>query len=255
LLKQYSIQPASTDLSASPSNYFCVFDDMAWSNPGLSKSYGPLTMEGTQNAGGGISTAANTTNIAGRYGAIAIETGTTSNSTGQGFLYTDTGIIYAGSPKRVIYQACVRFPTLADVTNDYVAHIGAGNQFTAAFSNNAVQLVYKRSVSTNWMAYTSNNGSSTSVTTADSAFAVVANTDYTVRFDLIAGSATFYVAPGNAFTTQGALGTFALLGSSVTNLPDVSNPTNLLSTIYRASTFALRRQCVFSGQQLELYYT
>jgi hypothetical protein len=219
-----------------------VVDHCAYSNPALSKSYGPLTMEGTQNAGGGMSAAGTSVMAANVLGGIAINTGTTSNSTGQGFLYTDTNLTYAGSMSRIIWRYLIQLPLLSDSTNEYVAEIGLRNQFTGALSNNAIAFMYKRSTSTNWQAYTSNNGTSTIVTTADTSLAVTAAAKWTLVIDINPTFVNFYAGAGdtNALT---------LLGSSSTNLPNSSNTCFPMHTIYRAATFALKRELQILRQE------
>lgn len=234
--------------NANPFTQVSLFDEMIYSNPALNVPYGMLCLEGTQNSGGGLSTAANTAVVSGRLGIMGIETGTTQNINGQGFLYSDINVAWCGNGMTLTMYAAVQAPILSDSTNEYVIELGYRNQFAAALSNNAFAFLYKRSTSTNWAAYTGNNGTQTTVTSANASLVVTAGAWYNLKMVVGASAVDFYVAAGGGSS-------YILLGSSSTNLPDSTHTTFMNHTIYRAATFALRRQVLIDWMKLDAAFT
>ncbi len=167
--------------------------------------------------GDGLSTGTGGLGSAGRLGIIRIGTGTTNNGTGQSFLVSDSTSMYAGQAAFVMQWAARVPASLSTAGVEYVMEMGVG-LYPFNPSQNACVIQYLRSASTNFSAYTGNNGVYTQVTTADSTnFAVTANTWY--NFQIIINAAgtlvSFYVAKIGS--------PYVLLGTSSTNLPDVAD--------------------------------
>ncbi len=223
-----------------PTTSVDIDDDFNWGNIGQANvGIGPLQLVPTGNGGGIISSLANTTQpVLGRFGIIQLTTGTTNNATGQGILYNDDSSVYAGNGSSFTLTWAAKTPAnLSDVTNEYVIEMGFFDKTRNSVSDNAMAITYKRTTSTNWAAYTAQNGSVTSVTTSDASLAVAASTWYNFKITMTSDgvTASFYVAPAG---TQN----FVLIGTSTTNLPNSTTFFTFLNfTIYRASTFALAR--------------
>lgn len=226
------------------------FDDFCWGNLiQANVPVGPMGIVSGANAGGSGNNLVNTPQEAGRPGIISHTTGTSSNATGQGFFYMDTCLLYPGDGTTTTLQWAAKTPTpLSDVTNEYVMEGGWGAFTAAANPVNAMMIQYKRTASTNWTAYTSNNSTQTLITTVDSSnFVVAAATWYNFKIVYAAGTVSFYV---------GKVGSpFVLLGTSITNLPDSTHATSLYWTIYRASTFALKRDVKYDWAKWDTVIT
>lgn len=231
---------ASGDSNDSPMAASSQFEEFTWGNLFQSNvPQGEIGIVTSGNAGGGGDTLANTAQEAGRPGVVCVQTGTTNNATGQGFYYADSALCYPGDGTTTTLQWAAKTPAnLSDVTNEYVCEMGFGAFAAAANSVNAMLIMYRRTSSTNWMAFTSNNSTQTLITTADSTnFAVAASTWYNFKIVYSSGTVSFYVAKIGS--------PFVLLGTSTTNLPSASFATSLYLSIYRASSFALKRQLKF----------
>ena len=222
-----------------------LFDDLhCFGNTASNVPAGVFGLAPTGNGGGGIFNAATVAvSAAGRFGLAGLGVGTNSNNNGQGFFFNENFLQYPGVIQKGILQFSAYIPTLATVTNDFTVELGFRNTLTTGLSTNAMAILYQRSSSTNWQAYTSKAGTSTIVT---SSTAVAAATWYNFKIVIQSGSVSFYVgaAPGPATT---------LIGTSTTNLPDSSNQTYLNFTIYRTATFALQRYVVLDWLKWDGY--
>lgn len=233
---QAAIDELANAENRNPLTNLSMFDDFTWGNLiQANVPTGPMGIVSGANAGGSGNNLTNTPQEAGRPGIVGHTTGTTSNATGQGFFYMDSALLYPGDGTTTTLQWAAKTPAnLSDVTNEYVMEGGFGNFTAAANPANAMMIQYKRTTSTNWMAYTSNNSTQTAITTVDSTnFVVAASTWYNFKIVYTSGLVSFYV---------GKIGSpYVLLGTSSSNLPDATHSTSLYLTIYRASTFALKR--------------
>lgn len=212
-----------------------IFDDFSWGNESNTPN-GPFGFVPTGSAGGGIFTPANVTaSLTNRFGVIGIGLGTSANSTADAAFFSDYALYYPGQASSATLQFSLNTPSaLADVTNDYVIDVGFRSDFgTHAQAANAMTISYSRTLSANWMGYTSNNGSVTNVTTSDAALAVTASAWWNFKIVVTATTVSFYAAvPGAAWT---------LIGTSTTNLPDSTHKPFITGMIYKTSSFALQR--------------
>lgn len=236
-----------SDPAFNPLSAVRLFEDFAIENMGANTQAGAF-WQATGNAGGGyLSTATTSQPQANRIGIIGVGIGTTSNSTGNGVITGDLCSVYAGNGEVTLQWAAQMPATLSTGTNEYVVEMGFGNTVSGAVSTNAAVIQYLRTTSTNFSAYTANNSTVTTVTTSDAAdFVVTAGAWYNFKIYMHAdGSAIdFYVGPAGS--------PLVLLGTSTTNLPSLTHPTNLMFNIYKAATFAVQRILTLDWIQFDI---
>lgn len=227
-----------------------IFDDFTWANENPNLAHGPFGLDPAGNAGGGIVNPGSVVApIAGRWGVFGMGVGTSSNSTSDGEIFSDYALMYAGQAATAVLQFAIYTPTtLADVTNDYVMDLGfRTDPFVHAQATNAMCISYSRTVSANWMAYTSNNSVVTNVTSANAALAVTAGAWWNFKITIVAGLVTFQAAPsGSAFIT---------IGTASTNLPDNSNRSQMHFGIYKTSSYAVNRIFAIDYAKLDMTFS
>lgn len=227
-----------------------IFDDFTWGNENANLNAGPFALVPAGNAGGGAAAPGSVVApILGRWGVFGMGLGTSSNSTSNGVIFSDYALMYAGQASTATLLFAIYTPsTLADGTNDYVMDLGfRTDPFVNAQATNAMCISYSRTLSTNWMAYTSNNSVVTNVTSANSALAVTAGAWWIFKITIVAGLVTFQAAPsGSAFIT---------IGTASTNLPDNSNRSQMHFGIYKTASFALNRIFAIDYAKLDMTFS
>lgn len=232
-----------------------IFDDMLWGLTNVNLNYGPMGFNGVSIGNGvvqGMNAGVAVPGVAGRIGLCGLQTNTTNNGTGQASLWAGQMQTYPGQASNITMQWAAQMPpSLSTAGVEYVVAMGFDSgigQNAATPAVNSCMIMYKRTVSTNFCAQTSNNSTATSVTTADSAdFAVTANAWYNFKIVMVAGLVSFYVAPAG--------GAYVLLGTSSTNLPDVSDQCYPIFSIYKASTTTTSRQCQMDWVKIDYTFS
>ena len=229
-----------------------MFDDFATGVTNVNQNISVLGWRGASVAGGILSDFNAGSIDAGqvnRIGLLGMATGTTSNSTGQTFIDLQTWQTYCGQGSTVMMQWAAQIPSsLSTSSVEYVIEMGLGvYPYASTGSTNGAIIQYKRTTSTNFSAYTSNNGTVTSVTTTDSSdFAVVAGTWYNFMISITSTTVSFYVAPVG--------GAYVLLGSSTTNIPDITHQCNPVFNIYKASSSTTSREFLLDWAKLDITF-
>jgi hypothetical protein len=227
---------SSASLYPQPSQGFHAFDDFV---AGTSNINLPVSTLGwtASGANGGLLLGGNggtqPAGVAGRVGLVGLATGTTNSATGYADIGLNTFQMYAGQTALTMQWAAQMPASLSTAGVEYVIEMGYGVGFGGGVSVNALAIQYKRTVSTNFSGYSSNNSTVTTCTTADSAdFVVTAGAWYNFKVTISADGtlASLYVAPSP--------GAFVLLCNITTNLPSVGFQANPLFQIYKASSTA-----------------
>lgn len=170
---------------------------------------------------------------AGRLGLIDMGTGTTNNSIGQAFLVLSAAQMYCGQAGFIMQWSFKTPAALSNSSVEYIMEAGIGVSPLTVPSQNACVITYSRLASSNWSAYTANNGTSTVVTSTDATdLAVVQATWYNCMMVMNAAgtSVSFYVAKMG--------GPYVLIGTSTTNLPNIGNQANPYFSIVKAGSSA-----------------
>ncbi len=231
-----SFTGSSPTFSAPGATSLTIFDDLISGAHDSGNGYPAGSIfRGSGNAGGFISggnAGSDLPGVAGRVGLLGLGTGTTNNSTGQGFLDAQSLQVYCGMAN-ITMQFGFKVPALATAgVVDYVIEMGFGTGYVSggsALGTNGAAIVYMQSTSTNFQAITANNTTQTVQTTADSAnFAVTANTWYNGKIVLSATAVNYYVAPAG--------GAYVLLATATTNLPSISQQCSPVFQIYKVTT-------------------
>src|SRR5665213_959263 len=236
----FSVPNANAKLSQMPFPYpsgasgYHFFDDFVTAVTNVNYPLGNQGWQAAANAGGYIGNAtagAAAAGQAGRIGLISLGTGTTSNATGQAFLSLSAAQMYAGIGA-ITWQWAAQVPSALSTSSvEYIMDMGFG-VYPFEQGSNGLGILYQRTSSTNFMAYTSNNGTETTCTTADAThFAVVAGTWYNFEIVIpVAGtSASFYVAPAGSYA-------YVKICTITTNLPDISDQASPMIEIYKTGS-------------------
>lgn len=245
---QSAIDELTKAANYNPWSQVSYFEDFAWANLGLNLATGELALSGTQNNGGAIVATAGTTNPQfGRWGIIALSAGPTGNSTGQAYLYSDLSDIYCGMGATVVLQFAAMVPVLGTSTVGFQYEIGLRNDFTGAQTNSGSAFLYNFQTSTNWQAYSSNNGTATAVTSSSAVFFGVSQTAW-YNFKMVIGLSQidYYVG-----ATTGSSG-MVLLGSATTNLPSLAHPGYLQVMMSKGSSTTTQSRGYLDWMKLDI---
>lgn len=103
-----------------------------------------------------------------RPGVFYMDTGTDTGGKCS-IIYSSTGSnspnIKLGSALNLFYESPVKMGTLATITDDYIYYAGPADGWVFGNPGNGVYFEYNRSVSDNWLAFSANSASFTSVDT------------------------------------------------------------------------------------------
>ncbi len=228
MLQQFSLSTGGvSDTEFNAQARSVLFDDFAY-DVNTNTPAGPMGFYAFGGNGGNPSayTAAPAGSLVNHIGLAPMSTGATNNNTGFAIFIAQNSGTYPGACSSMTYECCVYTPAaLSDGTTGYRIELGFRSTQTAGTSTNAMCVVYDQSTSTNWQAYTANNGSVTAVTTADSTMVVNAASFYTIKIVAVAGLVSFYVRAG--------AGAYSLIGTSATNLPDATHRTYMNCCHYK----------------------